>query len=643
MLVSDREDTIEKCMKSLANLRERVPSELIVVDTAGNEACMDIVRRYTDNIVRFEWCNDFAAARNVGVAKARGKWLMFLDDDEWFESTEELENFFLSKECNKYNAAAYLQRNYQDLLGIQWSDTDVTRLVRRVKETRFVGKVHEYLSPIETPVRYLHDYVHHYGYVYKSPEEKNKHYWRNIQLLLEEHKEIPQDTHTTAQLVQEYVGVKEYFSAIQLCKEIWRAKDCWSTVFNARYATYAMMTEEKLYSLQKRYADGYEAGKEMLEQKGISLLAEGIVCNYMAEFCWRQEKYEEALEYIDRYFDCLKKWEKYPDPKSLDAFSACAEYMSPKEARQLSMMRLHLNVQLKDWKKAEAALPAVDWQEDASYLTQTPADLIALLAGGSHHPACISALGVLYKKESMRPQIYSAIEALEPEGREILLPYLLQISPEDVKLCSYHIIYAGKLGETAIAVHALEKMCREGYPLFLEEEEYWDSLKKLNVNINEYMPELSMYGWMELTKRLWALVPLKVCETAYVCLVRGMEKTDLRYLYLSALTVEKRLLSEEEQGALASLVPDEIWDRLNQLSQYWVSCAASLYREDVFLGDLLSAIPPCYQFGWYIMQANAVKNVNLSLFLHKTADAAKAYPAMKELCKKVIEGCKELV
>ena len=644
MLVSDREDTIEKCMKSLVHLRESVPSELIVVDTAGNEACMDIVRQYTDNIVRFEWCNDFAAARNAGVTRAKGKWLMYLDDDEWFESTEELENFFLSNDCNKYNAAAYLQRNYQDSLGIQWNDADIIRLVRREKGTCFVRRIHEYLAPIKDPVCYLHDYVHHYGYVYKSTEEKNKHYWRNIQLLLEEHKEVPQDTHTTAQLIQEYVGVEEYFSAIQLCKEIWMAKDCWNTAFNARYTTYAMMIEAKLYGLQKRYADGYGIGKEMLRQKGISILAEGIIYDYMVEFCWQLDKYEEALEYIDGYFACLKKWEKYPNKKSLDAFSACADYMSPKEVSQLSMMRLHLNVLLKDWKKAEAALLAVDWHDDAaSYLMQTPADLIALLTSGSYHPAYISALGALYRKESMRLQIYSAIENLETENREVLLPYLHQISPEDVKLCSYHIIYAGKLGETAAAVPALEKMRKESYPLFLEEEEYWDSLKRLNVNINEYMPELSTYSWMELAKRLWALVPLKVCETAYVCLIRGLEKTDLRYIYLSALTVEKRLFFEEEQGWLTSLSPDEIWEKLNHLSQYWVSCAASLYREDVFMGELISAIPPCYQFGWYIMQANAVKNINLSLFLHKTADAAKAYPALKELCKKVIEGCKELL
>ena len=643
MLVSDREDTIERCMKSLVHLREVVPSELIVVDTAGNKACMDIVRQYTDNIVRFEWCDDFAAARNAGVERAKGKWLMYLDDDEWFESTQELENFFLSDACRKYNAAAYVQRNYQNFAGKLWDDVDVIRVVKWEKGIRFKRKIHEFIDNIKDPVCYLHDYVHHYGYIYKTTEEKNRHYWRNIKLLLELHEEMPKDTHTTAQLIQEYVGVDEYFSAIQLCKEIWTAKDCWSTTFDSRYATYAMMTEARLYGLQRRYADGYETGKEMLRQKGISILAQGILFNFMTEFSWRLEKYEEALEYSNKYFDCLKKWKKYPNKKSLDAFSACARYMGAGEVSAISTMRLHLCVLLKDWKKAEEAFLAIDWQDSAVfYMRETPADMIALLISGSYHPEYLSALSTLYNKEGMRPLLYTAIEALGPEQRGLLLPYLRQISPKDAKLCTYHIVYAGKTGDMDVAASALDKMREWNYPFFLEDEAYWSSLQKLNININAYMTDMNSYNWMEMAKRLWNVLELDACEKAYSCLVRGLERTDLRYLYVSALLMEKKLLEKEkalEKGnndAMTEFIAEEIWNELYQMSQYWVSCAATLYREDVFMGELISAIPHSYQFGWYIMQAGAIKSQNPSLFIHKVADAAKAYPELKELCKKVI-------
>ena len=241
---------------------------------------------------------------------------------------------------------------------------------------------------------------------------------------------------------------------------------------------------------------------------------------------------------------------------------------------------------------------------------------------------------------------------------------------------------------------ALEKMRECSFPFFLPDKEYWDSLLKLNIQVNSYMDSLSAYEWMELARRLWAEMALETCESAYLCLIRGLEKSELRFLFLSALMMEKRLLSEpapqedkasgqeeaaadpqtrtaadpaeepdtgtgvqwaspddgdtepeqtgdaEEspQSAWQLLTVEELWDRLSQLSQYWVSCAASLYREDVFLGDLIEAIPPAYRFGWYIMQANAVKNENDSLFLRKVADAAKAYPVMKELCKQVMKG-----
>ena len=660
MLVSDRKDTIEKCLKSLVHLREAVPSELIVVDTAGNEACMDIVRQYTDQIVHFEWCNDFSAARNAGVEKAKGQWLMFLDDDEWFESTQELENFFLSGDYQNFFGASYLQRNYSDFTGTRWKDTRVIRLVKREKETRFIRKIHEQFFPLNSPICYLNDYVHHYGYAYRSREEKDRHLWRNIRLLLEQRRETPEDTQVTAQLIQEYAVAEEYFSAIELCKELWADKDNWTAVSRAQYATYAMGIELRMYLSQKRYTDGYEAGKNMLtflKQRDNTILAKGLLCNLMTEFCYQLGKYEEVLEYIDRFYDYKKEWDQYPNPNSLDAFSECAVYMNAREASRVALLRLHICVLQEDWEKAEAALLSIDWQgEDILIVPNTTTDVIALLKREAHDEAeeatltergskrstYALALKALYTKEDMRSHLYAAIDKLQPKEKAILMPYLYRISPADVKMCAYHLIYAGSQGDVEAAIPVLEKMQEENYPFFLEDEAYWDSLQKLDVNINAYMTALSIYRWMELAKRLWDVLKTDVCEKVYSCLIRGLERTDLRYLYISALLQEKKLLEKEKvlQDAMAvsnEMYPaSEIWNELFQMSQYWVSCAASLYREDVFMGDLIKAIPPCYQFGWYIMQANAVQSTDPGLFIRKVADAAKAYPALKELCKKVI-------
>lgn len=641
MLVSNREDSIEKCLRSLEHLREAVPSELIVVDTAENQTCMDIVRRYTNLIVPFQWCDDFAAARNAGLKKARGQWVMYLDDDEWFESTQELEHFFLSGDYNKYYSAAYIQRNYTDFEGSRWTDTDVLRIARRQPDLHFYGRIHEIFMPLYEPTCFLKDYVHHYGYVYRTRQDQNRHSWRNIRLLQEMCKENPQDCHAAAQLIQEYCSAKEYFSALEWCGKIYRVKGCWDIHASARYGTYAVMTETKIYFLQERYADGFQAGEKLLAQKDIAIkrpltvLARGILYNRMAGFSLYLQKYAEALEYIDYYMTCLKEWEAFPKQKELDAFSDCAVLMSSREIVRLCFIRLHIYVLQKEWEKAGRALQAVDWTEkDMFLLSETPSDIceVLLAMGDAVSETVMNAFSAVYLQENMRPLLYKAVDCQEADKKEVLLSYLSRLSPQDPQLCFYRFLHAAKQADAQGAKDTLEIMSRQNYPLLINDTDYWEGVYALNININAYLAGQNIYNWLELAKQIFQAADPVVCEKAYMCLQRGLEKTDLRYLYVNALFLEKRLL-----GAETDMYPAErIWKELYQLAQCWVSCAAMLYREDVFMGELFTALPPCYQFGWLILQANALKGNDPGAFIHKVADAAKAYPNLKELCKKVI-------
>ena len=80
ILMSGRKET-KQCLESLVPIMEAIPCELILVDTGCDEKTREILREYTDNIITFEWCNDFAKARNAGLQRAKGKWFMFLDVD----------------------------------------------------------------------------------------------------------------------------------------------------------------------------------------------------------------------------------------------------------------------------------------------------------------------------------------------------------------------------------------------------------------------------------------------------------------------------------------------------------------------------------------------------------------------------------
>ena len=81
LLSSNRRDTIRKCLDSLKTLRERVPSELIIVDTSQNEEMKKILEEYTDKIIPFTWCKDFSKARNAGLDAAKEDYRLLVLPD----------------------------------------------------------------------------------------------------------------------------------------------------------------------------------------------------------------------------------------------------------------------------------------------------------------------------------------------------------------------------------------------------------------------------------------------------------------------------------------------------------------------------------------------------------------------------------
>jgi glycosyltransferase involved in cell wall biosynthesis len=79
-------ETLEQTLDSLL-AQSVVGWEALIIDDGSTDATGEIIARYVARDPRFVALSGpergVAAARNVGIAAARGAWLHFLDADDW--------------------------------------------------------------------------------------------------------------------------------------------------------------------------------------------------------------------------------------------------------------------------------------------------------------------------------------------------------------------------------------------------------------------------------------------------------------------------------------------------------------------------------------------------------------------------------
>lgn len=309
LLISDRPQMAERCLNSLVPILQAVPSELIVVYTGKGTESLDIVKRYTDHIILFDWCDDFSAARNAGLKEATGDWFLYIDDDEWFEDSTDIVSFFLKGEYRQFQTAWYRQRNYQDLQGISYYDVWVARMVKRTGETGFSGKIHESLAPLRGPYKFLDVYAHHFGYVSSSNQRKNLRFDRNVPLLEDELKKNPHSMKIYMQLAQEYMVDEKYEQAEQYCINLLELD---RQVWNDSYADWAQVMLVKSISAQGDDLRALEAGRNILRSAKIRQVSSAMLIILLLPMCVNLRKYEEGIQLTHTFHDLKTELDAHP-------------------------------------------------------------------------------------------------------------------------------------------------------------------------------------------------------------------------------------------------------------------------------------------------------------------------------------------
>lgn len=78
MIVKNEERVLARCLDCVKSFSD----EIIIIDTGSTDRTKEIAAAYTDKLYDFEWCNDFAAARNFSFSKATMDYIYIADADE---------------------------------------------------------------------------------------------------------------------------------------------------------------------------------------------------------------------------------------------------------------------------------------------------------------------------------------------------------------------------------------------------------------------------------------------------------------------------------------------------------------------------------------------------------------------------------
>lgn len=142
MIVRNEAEGLARCLCSVA----AGVDEIVIVDTGSTDDTVAIARGFTNRVFQIEWPDDFAAARELAFAKARGEWILWLDGDDEFSGHLRLKDLVKSA-ADDVTAFAFRYITGLDECGQVTQQFWRERLVRAGRY-RWTGRIHEVLEPI---------------------------------------------------------------------------------------------------------------------------------------------------------------------------------------------------------------------------------------------------------------------------------------------------------------------------------------------------------------------------------------------------------------------------------------------------------------------------------------------------------------
>ena len=463
LLVSDRPDTLQRCLDSLNRIRENITSELIIVNTSHNDAIRAIIEKYTDKIIDFEWCDDFAKARNAGLSLAIGEWFLTLDDDEWFVEVQPLLDFFQSGEYRRYGCANYLVRNFYDIKYRHYSDAWVSRMIRLSKDTHYESKIHEYLYPVHGECKNIEALAYHSGYIYIDEEARRKHFKRNSRLLEKMIEEEPERMRWRVQLLQEYRSVHDYEQMYKLgteCLDLFRNTN--NEIDNRDIGTfYAAAAEGKLFLHEEDEA--YRIGALALKDSRTSELCHAYVMLLYGVIFYHKANWKEAENSIHIYFQIYEYFETYTQRLEIQKGALLvAEAYDEMALKKAYAILIICGLKRNDMSLLKEYFDRLEWNQNSVYLMDGfMKELVESMAHLQEDSFFVQVTSTAWNHPELRNRLLQEIapyEVSDPQGFSRLSHYLAQLDADHWYLWYTKILDADKQVDVSTLKMYLQKL-----------------------------------------------------------------------------------------------------------------------------------------------------------------------------------------
>ncbi|NQX70105.1 glycosyltransferase [Paenibacillus alba] len=175
MIVKDEAKHLDKCLQSVSNCVD----EIIIVDTGSTDSTKEIATRYTPYVIDFAWKQDFAAARNASILHAKGKWILYLDADEFInpEFATDLLRFLEKLPSDVPTGVIVPIYNYVgESNSGKISESKAMRIFSNNRQIYFVRPIHEQLLCTDGVLQEVEFSfpIYHTGYLQEVIEAKDK-------------------------------------------------------------------------------------------------------------------------------------------------------------------------------------------------------------------------------------------------------------------------------------------------------------------------------------------------------------------------------------------------------------------------------------------------------------------------------------